>query len=241
MNSRGIWTVGLAIVVAGFFLSPATGQEGKGKDKSKGQGYGQDEHAGHGHGPGEGHGEHAGHGHDQGMSPEQAAQMAMWMKSMTPGEHHQHLQAMAGKWKADTKFRMGPEQPWQETESDSTGKMVMGGRYLLQNFNGEGMMGMSFEGMGILGYDNMKQKYTAVWIDNMGTMTWVAEGTCDGSGKVITLHNTFLDPMTGKETEATTVYRIESPDRYIMEMYGMTPDGKKFKSMEIVHTRVDAG
>lgn len=243
MNRRGIWTVGLAIVAMGFFLSPTSGQEGKGKgkDKSKGQAYGHDDHAGHDHGKGEGHGGHAGHGDGQEMDPEQAAKMAMWMKSMTPGQHHGHLQAMAGKWKAIIKHKMSPDQPWEESKGESSGEMVMGGRYLLQKFSGEGMMGMPFEGLGIVGYDNMKKKYVSMWIDNMGTMLWVAEGTCDGSGKVITFHNTFLDPMTGKETEATTIYRIESPDRYIMEMFGLTPEGKEYKSLDIAYTRVDVG
>ena len=37
-------------------------------------------------------------------------------------------------------------------------------------------MGMSFEGMGVTGYDNLKGKYDTIWMDNM------ASGMMHGTG-----------------------------------------------------------
>ena len=41
------------------------------------------------------------------------------------------------------------------------------------------MMDMSFTGMAIEGYDNVKKKFVSSWIDNMGTMILNSEGTYD--------------------------------------------------------------
>ena len=83
----------------------------------------------------------------------------------------------------------------------------------------------------------MTRKHTYVWVDNFGTMTMTGEGRCAEDGKVMTFMSKFLDPMTGQETYMRSVYRIESPNRYVLEMYGPGPDGQDFLAMELVHTR----
>ena len=83
----------------------------------------------------------------------------------------------------------------------------------------------------------MTRKHTYVWVDNFGTMTMTGEGHCTDDGKVMTFMSKFLDPMTGEQSYMKSVYRIESPDRYVLEMYGPRPDGGEFLSMELVSTR----
>ena len=44
--------------------------------------------------------------------------------------------------------------------------------------------------------------------------------------------------MTGKDATSTWTYKIESNDKYVLEMQIPGPDGKPFLGMEIVSTRV---
>ena len=45
---------------------------------------------------------------------------------------------------------------------------------------------MPFEGMGIVGYDNLLKKFVSVWIDNMGTGLMPGTGTYDAATKTYT-------------------------------------------------------
>ena len=52
----------------------------------------------------------------QQLTPEQQAAMEAMQKAATPGEHHKHLDALAGNWTYKIKMWMEPGQP--PTESD---------------------------------------------------------------------------------------------------------------------------
>src|SRR6266513_1241369 len=73
--------------------------------------------------------------------------------------------------------------------------MIMGGRYLHADYTGE-MMGKTFHGASLTGYDNAKKKHFSAWIDDMGTGIMLAEGTASPDGKVVTLSGEYYDPMT---------------------------------------------
>ncbi len=183
-----------------------------------------------------GHGDHAAkpaEGHaDGGMDP---AMMEAWMKSMSPGEHHKTLEAMAGKFTYTMWFRMDPDQPKQESTGEYDAQIILGGRFLASTVKGD-MMGMPFEGMGCLGYDNTLGKYVSGWIDNMSTGLLRTEGT--GDGKTLTFAGEMVDPMTGKPTPYKFVYNIKSDDEFSMDWWSPSPaGGEMFQSMSLSYTR----
>ncbi len=110
--------------------------------------------------------------------------MEAMMKMAAPGEHHEHLKALAGTWKTTTKYWMGPGEP-DISQGVSKNTWILGGRFLQMEFkttSGE----HPFEGFGLLGYDNSKKQHVSVWCDTMSTMIGVSYGTSDDSGKVFT-------------------------------------------------------
>ncbi len=162
--------------------------------------------------------------------------MKAWLKYATPGEHHKHLEALVGTWDAKIKFWPAPDAPVQESTGKAKHSAVLGGRFVQVTIESE-FMEQPFSGMGYIGYDNYKQKYVDVWMDTMGTMVMTSQGTCDGTGKVITMRGEYDDPLSGKIKAIRSVYHFVDPNQYILEMYDKGPDGTEFKSMEIVHTR----
>lgn len=162
------------------------------------------------------------------------AMMDAMMKMGTPGAPHEALKAFAGSWKASVKAWMGPGDP-QVSEGTAENEVVMGGRFLRQSFKGT-FMGGPFEGMGFLGYDNMKKKYVSTWIDSFGTMIQEASGQMDKTGKVLTLHGTFTDPLTKKQSPTRETTKIVDDKTLVFEMYG-TMDNKEHKEMEITYTK----
>ncbi len=173
----------------------------------------------------------------KGPGPERQAMMDAWKKAGEVGPAHGRLKAMAGTFDTTTRVWMQPGTPPQESKGKSENKLVFDGRFLQQEFKGS-MMGQPFTGLGVTGYDNTKKKYVGSWMDSTNTGLAYMEGTADPAGKVLTMTMTKMaDPMTGKEHAARTVTRIESDAKHVFEMYETGPDGKEFKSMEIVYTR----
>ena len=125
--------------------------------------------------------------------------------------------------------------------SSSTGKaemkLIRGGRYLFEETK-RSFDGMPFEGLGITGYDNMKKKFVAIWIDNVGTGVAVSEGTYDKSNRTFSYSMTLPDVITGKEKKARVRERIVSDDQWVAEIYDVAPDGKEFLTMKSSYERV---
>ncbi len=163
-----------------------------------------------------------------------AAEMAAWQKVATPGEHHEHLARLAGTWTAKSKMLMQPDAPPAESTGTATNEMIMGGRFLRVNYEGE-FMGQPFQGFGLDGFDNVLQKHTGIWLDNMGTMVMSFIGECSDGGKVLTTMSEFVNPM-GEKEKMKGVTTVVSDNEFKYEAYNLT-DAGEFRSMEIIHTR----
>jgi len=168
-----------------------------------------------------------------GMTPEQ---MAKWAEVATPGEQHQELEGMVGTWNSTIKWWAAPGAPPVESTGTTVNSSVLGGRFIRQSHQGL-MMGQSFQGLGFIGYDNYKEKLVSVWMDNMGTMMMISEGTSDPSGNTCTLFAEFDDPMTGMKTAVREVITVIDDDHHTMEMYMSMSEGKEFRTMEIKYVR----
>ncbi|WP_312175358.1 DUF1579 domain-containing protein [Chryseobacterium sp.] len=162
-----------------------------------------------------------------------------WMDYATPGEMQRMLAKSDGNWVGETKMWMENGSQPMMSKSEATNKMVFDGRYQMSTHKGD-MMGMPFEGISIVGYDNSKKKFVSSWIDNMGTGIMNMEGIWNASTKSIEFKGKMTDPSRpGKDCNVREIYTFVDDNTQKMEMYG--PDaktGKEFKTMEINYTRV---
>jgi hypothetical protein len=71
---------------------------------------------------------------------------------------------------------------------------ILGGRFIMMKYSGT-MMGQPFEGIQIVGYDNMQGKYLTFWIDNSSTAFFLLSGTYDAAKKTWTDSGRWADPM----------------------------------------------
>jgi hypothetical protein len=155
-------------------------------------------------------------GMPEGMSMEEMEKL--WEQKNQPGEHHRHLQALAGTWKAECKCWMAPGTEPQVSEGINRVTPLFGGRYIKQEYQGK-FNEKSFEGIGYLGYDNAAKKYNSSWIDSMSTAICFEEGTCDASGKVFTFGGEHVCPMDGTPKKSQNIMRIINKDKYEFEMH----------------------
>jgi Protein of unknown function (DUF1579) len=162
-------------------------------------------------------------------------EMKAWMAYMTPGDIHKMISTSDGDWSEDITIWMSPDAPPQTMKGSCNNKMILGGRYQYSTHSGN-MMGMPFEGIGILAYDNAKQLFQSSWVDNMGTGITYMTGPWDPSTNTITLTGTMVDPLTDKDVQLKQVFKIIDANNQMLEMYD-NKSGQEIKTMEIKLTR----
>ena len=172
---------------------------------------------------------------DMGLAQEsgqdQQKMMEAYMKTGALNENHAFFKSFAGKWDVTTKAWMQPGAEPSLSQSTARAELILGGRFLRIEITGT-MFGQPFEGLQILGYDNMKKKYNTFWIDSTSTAFFTTEGTRDEKSKVITETAEWADPMTGGTMKVKTKTTLIGEDEYVFEMFMVNPDGTEFKSLE---------
>lgn len=168
--------------------------------------------------------------------------MQKMMELGRPGPNHEVLKPMVGVWDAKATFWMAPGAPPSQSSGLMTNTMTLDGRFVRQEYKSSDMMGMSFQGLGYFGYDNIKKQYVGTWMDSMGTGIMVSYGTYDPATKTFTSFGEYQDPTAnGATVKEKQVAKIIDKDHMTYEMYRLQPDGKEMKEGEITYARRAGG
>jgi len=171
----------------------------------------------------------------QAVMTDMESMMETYKKLAVPGVPHKQLARLAGSWVTRTRARMEPGSPPVESAGACEQKMILGGHYLQQEYNGE-MMGEQFTGINVIGYDNHTRKYVSTWIDSMSTGIYCFEGTASADGRTITQSCSYDDPVRGP-LSWRSVTRIVDDNTLEYEMYITPKGGREEMEMEMTVTR----
>jgi len=163
------------------------------------------------------------------------AMMEVYRKLAIPGSPHKLLASLEGSWTTRSKAWMGADEPPMEGAGTCEQKMLLGGRYLQQEYVGD-MMGETFIGINIIGYDNHTKKFVSVWFDSMSTGLYYFEGTAGPDGRTITQECSYDDPVRGPMTWRS-VTRVVDDNTLEYDMYLIPKGGKEEKASEMIVTR----
>lgn len=158
----------------------------------------------------------------------------------SPGPAHEKLKPLVGSWKMEGKFRMRPGGEWTKFGATAEVKPLYDGRFFEERITGEvsDQMPKPFQGLRLIGYDNFRQKYDAVWIENYRTSIIVSEGMANDAGDVITLTGTYGDPATGKTRPLKWVLTIADENEHTYQEYDTANSGAEYVAIEIRYTRI---
>src|SRR5258708_17091516 len=169
-------------------------------------------------------------------SAAEKAMMETYLKAATPGPEPQQMARMAGKWKLQVSSWMAPGAPPMKSEATAEFRTILGGRFLEQEVHGS-FGDQPFEGRGVEGFDNVTKTRFGTWVDNMGTGTMLMKGKCAAAAKTCTMKGKAPDAIAGKEMSVSQTMTIKDDNAFTFEMQRPGPDGKPFKTLEIVYTR----
>ena len=177
--------------------------------------------------------------------PNEADMMKQMMDLSKLNENHKLLASMDGSWNYTIKFWMNPDPNAKPEESKGTAvrKSIMDGRYVVMDVTGKMQMpgedgkmkDVTFKGMGLEGYDNVKKKFVESWVDNMGTGIESAEGTYDPGTKTFT-YTAEIEPMPGMKQQVRELVKLGDKDHMTLEWFE-NQGGQEKKTMEINYTR----
>lgn len=168
-------------------------------------------------------------------SAQSADDMKAWTDYMTPGTVHEMLAKSNGEWSEEITFWMDPGSQPSKASGSVTNKMILGGRYQQSTYTGD-MMGMPFEGISILAYDNGRKIFQSSWIDNFGTGITNSEGVWDEATKTVNFTGTSYDPTTREVKKIRQTFKIIDDKNHLLEMF-TNSNGSEYKTMEIKLTR----
>lgn len=170
-------------------------------------------------------------------TPGESPEMSAWVRAATPNENHAKLARLAGSFSVESRFFAGAGAEPQSSQGTAEQTMILGGRVLRQEFTGN-MGGQAFQGLGLVGYDNVRGRYYSHWVDGMSTMPLTHEGQCrTPSCELIEFKGEYLDPMTKKKKKSRTTSELAADGHLTFTMFDQDARGKEFKSLELVYTR----
>ena len=170
------------------------------------------------------------------MSKEQKAMMDYMQRVGEVRPEHKQLDFFVGDWSATTTMFMDPKAPPQKSEGKAHSESIFGGRYLKMKYEGT-YAGQTFNGEGLMGFDNTSSKFFNTWIDSGSTNFWLAWGSYDSAAKSYTFRGEMDDPMKpGTKLAVREVMHIVDPTHYTFDWYE-TRGGKEAKTMQIDYAK----
>lgn len=156
--------------------------------------------------------------------------------SLRDGEHAK-LARMAGEWRGMTRTWFGPEQLANEAAVAGSLKLVLGGRFLLHEYECT-FQDKPEHGMALYGHHIDESMFEAAWIDDFhtGTAIHFAQGAQRQDG-VFDVTGTYFagasEPRWGWRTE------IDQPvdDHLVITMFNVPPGGEAMKAVEFDYRR----
>jgi hypothetical protein len=178
-------------------------------------------------------------------SPEELKKMKeegdAWQKAGIAGAEHEFLKKAAGTWSGKVTSYEDASKPPVKSTCSETVTSILGGKFTKCEIKGDLGSMSGFEGLGLYGYDNAKQKYTMAWADSMGTCIMDGTGELSADKKTMTWTMNLTNPLTHKTETMREVEHFISDTETHMEMWGtMVPGQPEVKMLEIDFTRAAA-
>jgi hypothetical protein len=166
-----------------------------------------------------------------------------------PAAPHKLLATLEGEWTQTMRLFIEPGQPPVESAGTARYRVILGGRYIQEDVRVQ-VNGETVEWTALYGYDNAKRTFTAVWADNRSTSLDTAQSeptsapaaentpaTASLSLPAAPIRFRGIHEDAGAREPFIWSITIESPDRSIIEMFEVSPDGTETRVMQIIQVR----
>lgn len=159
------------------------------------------------------------------------AQQDPWAVYMTPSDTHSFLGRYAGTFKMEMTMAMGEGPKPTIIVLDSEHRMLLGGRFLEMRQHGS-IMGMDYQAIMTLGYNNTDKKMALTTITNLGTGTLSLSGEWNAKSRSAVLLGQLTNPVNKKPVNIKQVVSFLDQDTILIESYDHEGDAPERKTAQ---------
>lgn len=137
----------------------------------------------------------------------------------SPGEGHQILDRLEGRWKVRGFVRISEKTNPEMVSGTAKLNWILGKRFLQQDFTCS-KVDIVLNGLGILGYDKLRDEYVGVWCDsaNTGIASLSGKSISSGEGIVFQIEQTDLRSGERVKGRAEILFNPNGGYRYSVFM-----------------------
>jgi len=154
-----------------------------------------------------------------------------WTEYMTPSAIHTLFSNYTGSFKMEITMPMGKGKESSIITVDSEHKMLLGGRFLEMKQQGN-MMGMDYQSIITIGFNNTDKKFALTTITNMGTGTLSLFGKWDDKTQSATLLGELTNPVTKNIIIVKQVVTFVDKNTILIESYDKENNQPEKKTVE---------
>lgn len=159
-----------------------------------------------------------------------------WTEYINPAAVHQTLAKYTGNFTLKITMPRGDGKEPAVSTVKSDHKMLLGGRFLEMKQKGI-MMGMPFEAIMTLGFNNTDKKIAFTTITNMGTGTLALVGDWNEQGKSATVFGKLMNPVSKTMINIKQTIAFIDDNTILIESFDQEGDQPALKTVEYKLTR----
>jgi Protein of unknown function (DUF1579) len=154
-----------------------------------------------------------------------------WTVYMMPSDVHASLSQFTGSFIMQITMSMGAGKEPTIITVDSEHKMLLGGRFLEMKQQGT-MMGMDYQSISTIGFNNIDRNMSLTTITNMGTGTLSLHGAWDEKAKTGDLFGQLTNPVTKSIIKVRQTVTFVDDDTILIESYDTEGDNPEKKTVQ---------
>lgn len=154
-----------------------------------------------------------------------------WTDYMKPSDIHTMLSKYTGSFNMEITMSLGDGKELSVITVSSEHTMLLGGRFLEMKQKGN-MMGMDYESIITVGFNNSNKQMAMTTITNMGTGTLSLIGTWDENSKSANLIGELTNPVSKNTINVKQVITFVDTNTILIESYDKEGDKLEKKTVE---------
>jgi hypothetical protein len=144
-----------------------------------------------------------------------------------PGEELARLAPLLGEWQVELEVTGASGAAGRVAQGSAEVSSELGGRFL--RFDVRLEVGLQpVRSGGLLGYDTELGQYELLWFGELSSTQRIARGHGDPGRGGIHLEASIPDPGTGAVRHTRSVLRIEEPDRFTLDQWGLDHESSEW-------------